>query len=191
VAEDRAFLKAFFQGVVDRPLEPDDPRYVDLYQAPALLQADPVELLATAIEFSPGESVQLLSGFRGTGKSTELKRLVARLLREGFKVIRRERSLPVSAAVVNAAIDQMRTEFLPLADEDAIWLAHIAETHEAALGKMDNLVDLTRFFDTHVVLCYRDGPEWYDVHPLIKEIACKQAVAVEARRKKASEPPPS
>ncbi len=439
MVDDRAFRKAFFQGVLDEPLEPDDPRYVDLYEGSTLLQADPVELLATAIEFSPGESVQLLSGFRGTGKSTELKRLVARLRREGLKVvfldideylnmstpvdvsdflmalagafgeamaapeylgkdptregywdrvaafltrtsvelpdvsasgikanlksdptfrqglqkhltghlgalvadvrsffeecvkkikvrfgaetdvvvivdsmehirgsylnardvqssvemlfaghsdklkipnvhlvytvppylkvrsmnlgmlygigavqvfpaikvrdaqgvihtegmgalralvakrgdwrrllgeeaqldkviqfsggnirdllrllselIRRARTLPASEAVVGDAIDQMRTEFLPLADEDAIWLAKIAETHEAGMEKVDSLVALTRFLDTHVVLCYRNGPEWYDVHPLVKEIACKQAAEVEARRKKASEPP--
>lgn len=440
MSDDRAFLKTFFQRVLDRPLEPDDGRYVDLYQGSAVLSDDPVERLAKAIEFSPGESVQLLSGFRGTGKSTELKRLAVRLQRAGFKVvfldmdnylsmsapvdvsdfltaiagafgealaapdllgkdmtkesywdrfaaflkrtnisvpeigvsglksilksdptflkrlqerlaahlgaltvdvwayfqecvkkvkarfgdetevlvivdsmehvrgsylnakevqasvetlfaghadklkipyvhlvytvppylkvrsmnlgmlygigavqvfpaikirdargtvhmtgigalktlverrgdwrrllsdeacldkviaysggnirdllrllseiILRARSLPVSPEVVDAAIDQMRTEFLPLAENDAVWLAKIAETHEASLGDMEHLVELTRFFDTHVVLCYRDGPEWYDVHPLVKEIATRQAAEIAARQRKASEPPP-
>ena len=439
--DERAFLKTFFQRVLDKPLEPDDERYVELYhQGSAVLQEDPVELLAKAIEFSPGDSVQLLSGFRGTGKSTELKRLAARLRRAGLKVvfldmddylnmhtpidvtdfltalagafgeamatpellgkdatregywersvafitrtsieipelsayglkanlksdptfrqvlqqhlaghigalvadvcaffedcvknlkkrfgdeteivaivdsmehlrgsylnakevqasvemlfaahadklkipnvhlvytvppylkvrtmnlgmlygtgavqvfpaikirdaqgeahaagiaalktvvekrgdwkrlladeallekaihcsggnmrdlfrllseiIRRVRTLPAGAPVVDAAIDQMRTEFLPIANNDAIWLAQIARTHNAELGDIDDgLVTLTRFFDTHVVLCYRDGPEWYDVHPLVKEIVLEQAADLEERRKKASEPP--
>lgn len=113
------------------------------------------------------------------------------LLRLLSEVLRRARALPVSAAVVDAAIDQMRTEFLPLSNEDATWLARIAETHEAGMETTDSVVVLTRFFDTHVVLCYRDGPEWYDVHPLVKDIARKQAAEVEARRKKESAPPSS
>ncbi|MBK7760500.1 MAG: hypothetical protein IPI35_29650 [Deltaproteobacteria bacterium] len=40
---------------------------------------DPVKDLADTIEWSTGESAQLFSGFRGTGKSTELRRLEQRL----------------------------------------------------------------------------------------------------------------
>jgi hypothetical protein len=422
---DRAFLKEFFRAVTDMPLEAGAPRYVRLYEGATVLSDDPVELLARAVEFSPGQSVQLLSGFRGTGKTTELMRLESRLIREGYKVvflsmdrylntstpvdvsdflmalagafgeamqlpehlgidateegywqrfvafltktrielpeasaqgvkanlksdptfrqelqrrmeghlgalvadvhkffedcvkalkarhgddtevvvivdsvehirgtflnaravqesvetlfaghaeklkipnihviytvppylkvrsmnlgmlygigavqvfpaikvrddagvihtpgidalktvlerrgdlrrligdeelikkiilmsggnirdllrlmseiIRRAKTLPIGNALAEDAINQMRTEFLPIADADAVWLAHIATTHEAALESMDRLPDLTRFFDTHVVLCYRNGPEWYDVHPLIKDIVLKQA----------------
>jgi hypothetical protein len=28
---------------------------------------------------------------------------------------------------------------------------------------------LTRFLDTHFVLYLRNGEEWYDIHPLIRE----------------------
>jgi hypothetical protein len=105
------------------------------------------------------------------------------LLRLLSEIIRRAKSLPVSAEVVGDAIDQMKTEFLPIADADAVWLAQIASTHVAALENMDRLPDLTRFFDTHVVLCYRDGPEWYDVHPLIKDVVIEQARAIEARKR--------
>lgn len=34
-------------------------------------------------------------------------------------------------------------------------------------SERSNLYDLSRFFDTHLVLCYRDREEWYDVHPLL------------------------
>lgn len=442
----RTFLKRFFQAVTDAPLDADDERYVGIYAESNVLRDDPVKLLARAIEYSPGASVQLLSGFRGTGKSTELKRLEAQLVREGYQVvflnmdhyvntstpidvsdflmalagafgealrapehlgedtshesywdrlvafmtrtkitvpeisgalagmtikanlksdptfrqslqkhmaghlgalvadvhkfledcvkalkakhgqeteivllvdslehirgsftnarqvqesvellfashaeklrlpnlhvvyivppylkvrasnlgmlygvgavqifpaikirssdgeahalgvdaiklivarrgdwqkllgdeaqlekiihmsggnirdllrllsevIRRASltDLPVSEQVVEDAINQMRVEFLPIADDDAVWLAKIAETHEASFGAMDKLPDLTRFFDTHLVLCYRDGPEWYDVHPLIKERMITQAKLIEERRAgKASERP--
>lgn len=443
----RAFLKRFFQAVSDEPLDADDDRYVQIYAEPNVLRDDPVELLARAIEFSTGESVQLLSGFRGTGKSTELKRLESVLVEQDYKVFflnmdlyvntstpidvsdflmalagafgdalrapehlgedpRRESywdrfaaflmrtnispemsgslsgagikanlksdptfrqnlqkhmaghlgalvadvhkfleecvkalksrnsvdtevvllvdslehirgsftnarqvqesvellfaghaeklrlpnlhvvyivppylkvrapnlgmlygvgavqifpaikirssqgeahavgveeikkivakrgdwqkllgdeaqlekiihmsggnlrdllrllsevirrasltDLPVSEQVVEDAINQMRVEFLPIADTDAVWLAKIGDTHEASFETMDKLPDLTRFFDTHLVLCYRDGPEWYDVHPLIKEHMIEQArLITERRQRKASERPGS
>jgi len=438
---DFQFRRSFFQAIRDEPLEPDDPRYVQLYEGASVLGHDPVELLAEAIRFSPGQSIQLLSGFRGTGKTTELKRLESVLVREGYKVvyldmdhfvnmstpvdisdflmavagafgealrapenlgedlrqegywdrlvgflkrtnitlpefsatgikanlksdptfrqelqkrmeghlgalvadvrkffedcvkalkarhgdetevvllidslehvrgtytnardvqesveilftghaeklklpyvhlvytvppylkarsmnlgmlygigavqifpavkirsdrgivhepgvnalnqlvalrgdhrrllgddprlierlilmsggnirdllrllgevIRRAKVLPASEALVEEAINQMRTEFLPIADADAVWLSQIATTHEAALDSIDRLPELARFFDTHVVLCYRDGPEWYDVHPLIREHVMAQEQALQTRRAKPSEPPP-
>ena len=86
--DDRIFLKIFFQDLLDQSLDPSDPsekRYVPLYKAPELVDEDPVDLLADAIEWT-SESVQLLSGYRGTGKSTELKRLKARLEESGYLV---------------------------------------------------------------------------------------------------------
>ena len=85
--EDNLFLKTFFQNVVDSPLSPQDERYIPLYEDPSLVGFDPVEMLARAIAWAPGESVQLLSGFRGTGKSTELRRLQNRLQDEGNIVL--------------------------------------------------------------------------------------------------------
>lgn len=88
VESDREFLKTFFQQLADSPLDPaSDKRYVPLYgQGPEDIGEDPVELLARAIEWLPGESVQLLSGFRGTGKSTELRRLRDHLRGKGYYV---------------------------------------------------------------------------------------------------------
>ena len=103
------------------------------------------------------------------------------LLRLMAEVLRRARNLPVPENTVTAAIDQLRTEFLPIADADARWLAEIARTHQTALESTENLPDLARFFDTHLALCYRNGDEWYDVHPLISEHVTSQAK--EARRR--------
>lgn len=69
------FLKRFYQQLAEKPLEPDDPRYVDLYRDSELAHTDPVADLVDTIEWSDGGSKQLFSGFRGTGKSTELRRL--------------------------------------------------------------------------------------------------------------------
>ena len=71
--EEYAFLGEFFRQVNAKLLTPQDRRYVPLYQDPELVRFDPVDALARAIKWTSGESVQLLSGFRGTGKSTELR----------------------------------------------------------------------------------------------------------------------
>ena len=86
--EERIFLRDFFRQVSDQPLDPRDGRYIPLYDDPEMAGDDPVELLARAIEWTEGESVQLLSGFRGTGKSTELRRLQQRLQENGYLVLR-------------------------------------------------------------------------------------------------------
>ena len=84
--EERIFLRDFFRQVSDQPIGPGDERYIPLYDDPEMVGDDPVELMARAIEWTPGGSVQLLSGFRGTGKSTELRRLKQRLQEEDYLV---------------------------------------------------------------------------------------------------------
>jgi hypothetical protein len=86
--EEQRFLRDFFRSLGDRPLDPDDPAYVGLYEDPALDLEDPVDLLSRSIEWSPSNtSAQLLSGFRGAGKSTELRRLRRDLTNAGYLVL--------------------------------------------------------------------------------------------------------
>ena len=113
------------------------------------------------------ESLDLLIRYSG-GHLRDLLRLVA-------EVLRRAETVPVSEDTVRSAIDQLRTEFLPIADEDARWLDEISKTHLTALDSVRNLPTLARFLDTHLALCYRNGDEWYDIHPLIAEQVATQA----------------
>lgn len=99
------------------------------------------------------------------------------LLRLLAEVVVRAADLPVPEALVSSAIQQRRSEFLPVADDDARWLAAIAQSHGTALDSVDNLPTLARFFDTHLVLCYQNGDEWYDVHPLIAQQVFDQVEA--------------
>jgi hypothetical protein len=83
----------------------------------------------------------------------------------------RAKSLPVSLEVIEAAIAEMRSHFLPIAVEDARWLDKIGRQRSAALpsSSPEDVNRLTRFLDTHFVLYFRNGDEWYDIHPLIRE----------------------
>ncbi|MCA9687267.1 MAG: ATP-binding protein, partial [Myxococcales bacterium] len=95
-------LRQLYQNLGDKPLWPDDPRYVDLFTEPSLQALDPVERLAIRIRFSSIESSQLFSGHRGTGKSTQLRRLVRELERDPrYKVVLcdMEDFLPMTDAV--------------------------------------------------------------------------------------------
>src|SRR5437868_5377448 len=85
---DADFRRAFFRQVTYHALDPDDKRYVPLYTEGELaaIEGDPVERMAFSIESIPEETVQLFSGFRGTGKTTELKRLAKRLAGAGYLV---------------------------------------------------------------------------------------------------------
>ncbi len=66
----RKFLRDLFQFLELQPIEHTDPRYVPLYES--LEDGDPVERLSRTIIFSETQSCQFFSGFRGTGKSTQL-----------------------------------------------------------------------------------------------------------------------
>lgn len=101
------------------------------------------------------------------------------LLRILAEIVRRASILPVEDRTVDDAIHQIRNEFLPIADDDAQWLAQIAATHSASLQDVSRLPAFARFLDTHLVLCYRNGHEWYDTHPLVADHVKAQAEALQ------------
>src|SRR5437016_5114414 len=77
--------KEIYGRLTDRPLEPDDPLYLAIYEQRGW--EDPIRLLEDHIELSAGESLQLFSGFRGSGKTTELLRLKQRLEKADYLVL--------------------------------------------------------------------------------------------------------
>jgi hypothetical protein len=73
---------------------------------------------------------------------------------------------PVS---IERVIRQLQNELLPIADEDARWLARIHTTKKAALKTEKDLPSLARFLDSNLIMNYINGESWYDVHPLLVE----------------------
>lgn len=69
---------------VDEPLLPGDERYVDLQ---GLRGEDHMLPIQDCILLKKHQSCQLFSGFNGTGKSTELRRLTKLLRTEGYVVL--------------------------------------------------------------------------------------------------------
>ena len=69
--------------------------------------------------------------------------------------------------MVRRVEDQLRNEFLPIADDDARWLARIHANKDAALPSTTDLPTLARFLDGNLIMNYLNGEPWFDIHPLL------------------------
>jgi len=86
---DRDYRRTFYRAVGQ--LQATDVRqaqyYVPIYESEMLKPYDVVSTMKDAIDFSVGASVQILSGFRGSGKTSELLRLQTELRQDGYAVV--------------------------------------------------------------------------------------------------------
>jgi hypothetical protein len=83
--------------------------------------------------------------------------------------------------MVEDAIAAARLGLLPVSTEDAVWLVKIAARRASALPNTEpgSVMRLARFLDTHWVLYFVNGDEWYDVHPLVRAEAERVAAAAQ------------
>jgi len=119
-------------------------------------------------------------GWRGLIKEAALDRLAVssggdlreffRLIRLCLPSIRDDGQLPVGVAVVEAAENAARNEMLPIPREHLDWLKQIATLHTSCLEKDSDVPTLAHFLDNRLVLVYRNGKDWYDIHPLLREV---------------------
>jgi len=95
-------------------------------------------------------------------------RVLLRLFRE---LILPAETFPITDDEIKAAIARVRGDFLPISDDDAFWLAKIDKNRDVSLPdvKSENINRLTRFFDRNWVLYFRNGEDWYDIHPFIQK----------------------
>lgn len=98
-------------------------------------------------------------------------------LREFFHLIRLclpavsdDAELPLSVKAVAHAENALRNEMLPIPADHVTWLKCIAKSHEPCLATDKDLPILAHFLDSRLVLNYRNGCDWYDVHPLLRNV---------------------
>ena len=98
-------------------------------------------------------------------------------VRDYFRLIK---SICTKARVANAPVplqgeswgrmtQQVLRNEMPLATEDKVWLRNVRLTHGTGLDKVANLHQLARLFDSGVILNYRNGRDWCDVHYLLQD----------------------
>ncbi len=99
-------------------------------------------------------------------------------LREYFKLVRntavlagsRQLQPPLTQSVIDKVLSDARNDLLPLADDEIQWLRTIAKTKQCNLPTRDQVLELARLLNGKYVMNYRNGFDWYDVHPLLSQI---------------------
>lgn len=79
-------------------------------------------------------------------------------------------NFPVNDIEIRQIIAKAKNRYLPIADDEAEWLARIEESRDASLPTKEAkyISKLTFFLDNKRVLYFQNGSEWYDIHPLIR-----------------------
>lgn len=96
-------------------------------------------------------------------------------LRLAQEVLRRATSLPVEPQVVDAAIAAVQNARLAAMPAHALpLLARIAHSHELTIED-ETIEDVERWAEAGLFLQYRNGREWYDVHPLVRDVVLEIA----------------
>lgn len=100
-----------------------------------------------------------------------------RLIRLCLPAVRDDAQLPLSPEAVAQAENAARVEMLPIPADHLTWLKRISQTHDTCLDKDELLPTLAHFLDNRLVLNYRNGTDWYDVHPLLREVVDRHGSA--------------
>lgn len=91
-----------------------------------------------------------------------------RMLRLAVARLPQSGRLPVADTLITDAEDAVRGDMLPIADNDRAWLRKITASHKPELPTLDALPDFARLQEGKYLLHYRNGEDWYDVHPLLR-----------------------
>jgi hypothetical protein len=83
--------------------------------------------------------------------------------------------LPVGPAVVDAAFDEWRNAYLPLAADVTTRLADVRKNRIPTVATEDDWFGVMSDLAEKRVLLYRNGNDWYDVHPLLRDALDKRA----------------
>ncbi len=76
-------------------------------------------------------------------------------------------TVPFDAEAIARGRQAVRDGMLPLADDERECLRLVARDHQVPLKTQAEWEALAGLFDRHLVLGYRNGETWFDVHPLV------------------------
>lgn len=85
-----------------------------------------------------------------------------------------QETLPLPDSVIDSAESALRND-MPLARDDKVWLSKVRRSHERELESLDKLPDFARLTEGKYILNYRNGDDWFDVHPLLRSVAVSGA----------------
>ena len=100
-----------------------------------------------------------------------------RMLKLCVTAVRDGAQLPLDAAAVAHSENAARADMLPIPADHLAWLKDITTSHEFCLPSDAQLPVLSQFLDNRLVMVYRNGSDWYDVHPLLREVVDRFGIA--------------
>lgn len=96
-------------------------------------------------------------------------------LRDLFRILEqallRAKELPLTRNVAERAVESVRRTFLPLPSDIVGDLWQVHQTHELDY-KADEPTSISRialFLNSHVILNFRNGDFWFDLHPIVAD----------------------
>jgi hypothetical protein len=85
-------------------------------------------------------------------------------------LLQNEEQFPVTPARIERAIRAIRQTYHDIVlGTDAPLLKTIAVTHRIPTGDRERLRQFGQLFSRYLVLAYRNGTEWFDLHPLVRK----------------------
>lgn len=78
-----------------------------------------------------------------------------------------QKSLPLPDKVIANAESALRND-MPLARDDKARLKTVQEKHKSEWDNLDDLPNFARLMEGKYILNYRNGDNWFDVHPLLR-----------------------
>ncbi len=115
------------------------------------------------------------------GYPRDLLRLVRNLLTSGG-------GFPAKPEHTERLIEQLAQDYaMALYGDEIDVLVEVAESHEVPLGNDAEVGRFIRLLDRWLVLAYRNGKEWYDLHPMARRDPRVQARLAKAKQSASSE----
>jgi hypothetical protein len=86
-------------------------------------------------------------------------------------------ALPIDNAIVEAVFNDWRNAYLPLAQDTMQRLASVLAEKEPTVATEEDWFGVMSDLAEKRVLLYRNGTDWYDVHPLLRDAVRAAVVA--------------
>jgi len=109
----------------------------------------------------------------------ELARMSGGDIRELFSLVRETLNLldpdddthfPAPKAAIEQCIKLRRNQFGTIPADHMTWLTRVVQTHDHGLQTAQDLGTLAQLLDGKLMLQYRNGENWYDVHPILWDV---------------------
>jgi hypothetical protein len=89
--------------------------------------------------------------------------------------------LPIQFPVMHKAKEQLQRSMLPINDQAVQWLAKVHTTGQAELPESEKLPELAELFDNNLIINYRNGDDWYGIHPLVVDYVVERQKVLDER----------